>query len=90
MHVSLATVWDALTNAGLAFDHLPICDGSSITSSTDLTGTQSELKKREGVFPLSYLGGIDAMFIAIADSGERAIELYEKVICMIEVLEKEK
>lgn len=90
--MSLAAVWDALTSAGLAFDHLPICDGSSITSSTDLTGIQSEVvvKKREGVFPLSYLGGIDAMFIAIADSGERAIELYEKVKCMIEVLEKEK
>ena len=86
--MSLATVWDALTKAGLAFDPLSISSGSSTTAHTDLSGIQSEERRKEGVFPLSYLGGIDAMFIAIADSSERAIELYEKVKCMIEVLEK--
>ena len=85
--MSLAAVWDALSKAGLAFDPLSTCGGSSTTSSPDFT-SQSEEKRKEGVFPLSYLGGIDAMFIAIADSGERAIELSEKVKCMIEVLEK--
>jgi hypothetical protein len=98
VHVSLATVWDAFTSAGLAFDPLPlplslpqtICGGSSTTSHTDISSIQSEgkSKEKEGVFPLSYLGGIDAMFIAIADSSERAIELYGLARQMIEGLEK--
>lgn len=94
MHVSLATVWDAFTTAGLAFDPLPlplkICGGSSTTSNTDISSIQPEgkSKEKEGVFPLSYLGGIDAMFIAIADSSERAIDLYGLARQVIEVLEK--
>ena len=100
VHVSLATVWDAFTAAGLAFDPLPlplslpltICGGPSTTSNTDISSIQSEgkskSKEKEGVFPLSYLGGIDAMFIAIADSSERAIELYGLARQVIEGLEK--
>lgn len=98
VHVSLATVWNAFTAAGLAFNPLPlplplpltICGGPSTTSNTDISSIQSEgkSKEKEGVFPLSYLGGIDAMFIAIADSSERAIELYGLARQVIEGLEK--
>lgn len=43
---------------------------------------------REGIFPLTYLNGVDGIFISIASSSERAIELYEKTMAVIQELEK--
>ena len=44
---------------------------------------------KEGVFPLTYLRGIDGMFIAIARTSERAHELFEKARDVLAALEKE-
>ena len=46
-------------------------------------------KCQEGIFPLTYLRGIDGMLIAIANSSERAYELFERTRDMLEELEKD-
>ena len=46
-----------------------------------------ERKEQEGIFPLTYLRGIDGMLIAIAVSSERAYELFEKARDVLAALE---
>ena len=41
----------------------------------------------EGVFPLTYLRGVDGIFIAIANSTERAFKVYQKAAHILEQLE---
>ena len=52
-----------------------VLDG--VTKNIPGTGDE-ERKEQEGIFPLTYLRGIDGMLIAIAKSSERAYELFEK------------
>jgi hypothetical protein len=41
----------------------------------------------EGVFPLTYLRGVDGIFIAVANSTERAFKIYQKAARILEQLE---
>ena len=41
----------------------------------------------EGVFPLTYLRGVDGIFIAVANSTERAFKIYQKAAVILEQLE---
>ena len=45
-------------------------------------------KEQEGIFPLTYLRGIDGMFISIASSSERAYELFEQARDVLASLEE--
>ena len=91
--MSVVTFWNALTAAGIAYN--PISKGdnkgserqSAMTSCVSQTESLAENDSRDGVFPLTYLNGVDGIFIAIAESSERAIELYERAHDIIKALE---
>ena len=61
-----------------------VLDG--VTKNIPGTGDE-ERKEQEGIFPLTYLRGIDGMLIAIAKSSERAYELFEKARDVLAALE---
>jgi hypothetical protein len=75
-HVNVNQFWEALKASELAFNPLPLT-------------SDSDNREREGVFPLTYLRGIDGIFISIASSSERAHELYERAAEILNQLEKE-
>lgn len=70
--VGVSDVWNALSKAGLAFN--PASEGGAN-------------ERIEGVFPLTYLRGIDGIFIAIANTTERAYEIYGKASTILNQLE---
>jgi hypothetical protein len=83
--VSVVTFWNALKAAGIAYN--PKITGDSKESESQTQSAMScitpsdpltENDHRDGVFPLTYLNGVDGIFIAIAETSERAIELYER------------
>ena len=90
--------WNALKSAGLAYNPLSYVSSNS----RDLGDSRGELVDdvcvdpsdcsddvtQEGIFPLTYLNGVDGIFLSIASSSERAIELYEKTMTVIQELEK--
>lgn len=82
--MSVSTFWNALTAAGIAYNPKLTGDSkvfetqSAMTSCIPPSEPQTENDHRDGVFPLTYLNGVDGIFIAIAESSERAIELYER------------
>lgn len=43
----------------------------------------------EGVFPLTYLRGVDGIFLAVAGSTDRAFEIYQNAANILDNLEKE-
>lgn len=77
--LTVDVVWAALKKGELAY--------SPVAYSSENVPRECSEGKLEGVFPLTYLRGIDGMFIAIADSSERAYEIYEKTKDILELLE---
>jgi hypothetical protein len=63
-------VWEALQSEHIAYDPL--------SSSASSGGEGAEEGEGEGVFPLTHLRGLEGMYISIAKTNERALELYHK------------
>lgn len=83
--MSVSTFWNALTAAGIAYNPRVAGDSTvfetqtaAMTSCISPSDSKTENDHRDGVFPLTYLNGVDGIFIAIAETSERAMELYER------------
>lgn len=89
--VTIDTVWTELKLASIAFYPKIVVNNDENINSNDsnLTNDINNCNNNcEGVFPLTYLRGIDGMFIAIARTSKRASDLYEKARDLLEQLEK--
>ena len=49
----------------------------------------SDSDSREGVFPLTYLRGVDGIFIAVANTTERAFDIYQRAVGILSQLEED-
>lgn len=78
--VSITDMWSALNEANLAFN--PAFAPSYSSASVHVAGSATE-----GVFPLTYLRGIDGIFIAVAATTEKAYEIYERAAGILDQLE---
>ena len=47
----------------------------------------SDSGSREGVFPLTYLRGVDGIFIAVANTTDRAFDIYQRAAGILGQLE---